>query len=103
MINLTCPGTGTRFDSASVPQAPVEVPEASFNHCVVNMNYAPLERRKVYFAWGWKVFLEEVPFAHVKDGFREPRQRALRGDAPSRTKAGPRKEGTGGSSDAATV
>lgn len=43
--------------------------EDSLSHCVVKVNYASLERKKVDLAWGWKDFLEDGPFEHLKDGF----------------------------------
>lgn len=45
-------------------------------HCVVRVNYAPLGGRNVCFVWGWKFFLEEVPFEYLKDGLRKAIERA---------------------------
>lgn len=66
--------------------------EDVFSHCVVKVNYVSLERRKVYFVWGWKFFLE-VPFEYLKDGLRKAIERAFQRDALRWTKAGPVKKG----------
>ena len=76
MINLSCSSTATGSASPPVPHAAVEGPEDTFSHCVVKVNYASLGERKVCFVWGWKFFLEEVPFEYLKDGLRKATERA---------------------------
>lgn len=46
------PRTGTGSDAPLRSRPQWRCQEESLSHCVVKVNYAPLERKKVYLAWG---------------------------------------------------
>ena len=71
MINLSFPRTGTGSDSPCVSQAPVEVPGGRIQPFCCQTELCPsVEEEDLFCPGGWKVFREEVPFKHLKDGLR---------------------------------